>query len=112
MFGRKKREETPREQPRDVRGRFAETSYSRADSVDLGDGPEAPPVFDSPEHQALKAEGVVAHQVLRTASRFEAVRLPEHASALDGAIAEASVTSLWLGRPRGPVAELLAEGAA
>lgn len=111
MFGRKKREDASREQSRDTRGRFAETQFSRADSVELESGfdePQPPgPYFTGPGCDELRAAGAVAQDVMQRAERFEAVRLPENASALDGAIAEASVSSLWLGRPRGPLAGIL-----
>lgn len=113
MFGRRGRGDASRDQPRDVRGRFGETHYSRADTVDLNadpaDAPATGSFFEGPGCDELRVEGATAHEAVRAAERFEAVRLPEDASALDGAIAEAAVSSLWLGRPRGPLAAVLGE---
>lgn len=108
MIGRNKKNRPGQDQARDTQGRFAETGFSRADSIDLG-GDDAGFYFDDPECAALREDAGVVDHALGQASRFEDIELPPNASALEGAVAEAAVSSLWSGQPGGPLAPLMRE---
>lgn len=109
MFGRNRKGRSGRDQARDTRGRFAEMGHSRADSVDLDASGADYYHFDDPESAALREEATVVESALGSVARFEDVRLPPDASALEAAVTEAAVSSLWQGQPRGPLAPLMRE---